>query len=81
MSQNGKEQDIFAVRVSHAAVRFNMASERVDNLKEYFIKQGRSVGHYWNKWFWKVDSFKADLRYFKTLQGNCGGKWKHCSND
>ena len=38
MSQNGKEQDIFAVRVSHAAVRFNMASERVDNLKEYFIK-------------------------------------------
>ena len=38
MSQNGKEQDIFAVRVSHAAVRFNMVSERVDNLKEYFIK-------------------------------------------
>ena len=38
MSQNGKGQDLFAVRVSHAAVRFNMASERVDNLKEYFIK-------------------------------------------
>lgn len=31
------EQDV-AVRVSHATVRFNMASERIDNLKEYFIK-------------------------------------------
>lgn len=38
MSQNGKAQEPSAVRVSHAAVRFNMASERVDNLKEYFIK-------------------------------------------
>lgn len=38
MSQNGKTQEPSAVRVSHAAVRFNMASERVDNLKEYFIK-------------------------------------------
>lgn len=27
-----------AVKVEHASVRFNMASERVDNLKEYFIK-------------------------------------------
>lgn len=33
-----KNQDSVAVRVSHASVRFNMASERVDNLKEYFIK-------------------------------------------
>lgn len=38
MSQNGNEQEFFAVRVNHAAVRFNIASERVDNLKEYFIK-------------------------------------------
>lgn len=38
MSQNGNGKKFFAVRVSHAAVRFNMASERVDNLKEYFIK-------------------------------------------
>lgn len=28
----------YAVKVDHAAVRFNIASERVDNLKEYFIK-------------------------------------------
>lgn len=27
-----------AVRVEHAVVRFNMASERIDNLKEYFVK-------------------------------------------
>ncbi len=32
-----------AVKVEHATVRFNMASERIDNLKEYFVKllQGR----------------------------------------
>ena len=28
----------YAVRVDHAVVRFNMASERIDNLKEYFVK-------------------------------------------
>lgn len=27
-----------AVNVEHAVVRFNMASERIDNLKEYFVK-------------------------------------------
>ncbi len=30
--------DRIAVRVDHAVVRFNMASERIDNLKEYFVK-------------------------------------------
>lgn len=32
-----------AVKVDHATVRFNMATERIDNLKEYFVKllQGR----------------------------------------
>jgi len=28
----------YAVSVEHAVVRFNMASERIDNLKEYFVK-------------------------------------------
>lgn len=28
----------YAIKVDHAAVRFNIASERVDNIKEYFIK-------------------------------------------
>ena len=28
----------FAVTVEHVTVRFNMASEKIDNLKEYFIK-------------------------------------------
>lgn len=32
------ENDIYAVKVDHASVRFNMASERINNLKEYFIK-------------------------------------------
>lgn len=30
--------DDYAVVVSHATVRFNMASEKIDNLKEYFVK-------------------------------------------
>lgn len=30
--------DRCAVSVEHAVVRFNMASERIDNLKEYFVK-------------------------------------------
>lgn len=32
-----KEQD-YAVKVENVTIRFNMASERIDNLKEYFIK-------------------------------------------
>ena len=28
----------YAVRVEHAVVRFNLASEKIDNLKEYFVK-------------------------------------------
>lgn len=31
-------EDRYAVRVEQAVVRFNMASERIDNLKEYFVK-------------------------------------------
>ena len=27
-----------SVKVDHATVRFNMATERIDNLKEYFVK-------------------------------------------
>lgn len=37
MSTNNAEKD-YAVIVDHATVRFNMASERIDNLKEYFVK-------------------------------------------
>ena len=31
-------EERWAVKVDHAVVRFNMASERIDNLKEYFVK-------------------------------------------
>ncbi len=30
--------DDYIIKVEHATVRFNMASERIDNLKEYFVK-------------------------------------------
>ena len=32
-----KNED-YAIIVDHTTVRFNMASERIDNLKEYFVK-------------------------------------------
>lgn len=32
------EEQTDIIRVNHATVRFNMASERIDNLKEYFVK-------------------------------------------
>ena len=35
---NMSDNNEYAVIVDHATVRFNMASERIDNLKEYFIK-------------------------------------------
>ena len=77
----------YIVDVDHLTIRFNMASEKVDNLKEYVIKLikhelmfqeflalkdvnlkvGRSVGTYWNKWFWKIHSFKSMLWDFKTV--------------
>lgn len=31
-------EENIAIKVEHATVRFNMASERIDNLKEYFVK-------------------------------------------
>lgn len=37
-TKNEKVRNDYAVIVEHATVRFNMASERIDNLKEYFIK-------------------------------------------
>ena len=33
-----EEQSEFAVKVSDVSMRFNMASEKIENLKEYFIK-------------------------------------------
>ncbi len=36
--KNWNNNNEYAVIVDHATVRFNMASERIDNLKEYFIK-------------------------------------------
>lgn len=30
--------DDYIIEVENATIRFNMASERIDNLKEYFIK-------------------------------------------
>ena len=31
----------YAIEVKNATVRFNMASEKVDNLKEYMARKGR----------------------------------------
>ena len=31
-------EEKYMIDVDHATVRFNMATERIDNLKEYFVK-------------------------------------------
>lgn len=33
-----EEKNNYVIEVNHATVRFNMASEKIDNLKEYFVK-------------------------------------------
>lgn len=38
---NHADSSQYAICVDHAAVRFNIASEKIDNLKEYFIKLAR----------------------------------------
>ena len=32
------DTNAYAVKAEHVVIRFNMASEKIDNLKEYFIK-------------------------------------------
>ena len=38
MSEEKNVKDEYAVIVDHATIRFNIASEKIDNLKEYFVK-------------------------------------------
>ena len=33
-----KREEDYVIKVTDATVRFNMASEKIDNLKEYFVK-------------------------------------------
>ena len=33
-----KQEEDYVIKVTDATVRFNMASEKIDNLKEYFVK-------------------------------------------
>ncbi|MBR4162700.1 MAG: ABC transporter ATP-binding protein [Solobacterium sp.] len=35
------KNDEYAVIVDHATIRFNIASEKIDNLKEYFVKMAK----------------------------------------
>lgn len=38
MAENVNVNNEYAVIVEHATIRFNIASEKIDNLKEYFVK-------------------------------------------
>ena len=61
----------YAIEIDHVTIRFNMASEKVDNLKEYIIKlikkTRRSMGADWYEWFGKINAFKSDQWDFKTI--------------
>lgn len=54
----GKKQ--IAVRVDHVGVRFNLSSQKVDNLKEYFIKFVKKEILYKEFWALKDISFQLE---------------------
>lgn len=54
----GKKQ--IAVRVDHVGVRFNLSSQKVDNLKEYFIKFVKKEILYKEFWALKDISFELE---------------------
>lgn len=54
----GKKQ--IAVRVEHVGVRFNLSSQKVDNLKEYFIKFVKKEILYKEFWALKDVSFQLE---------------------
>lgn len=54
----GKKQ--IAVRVEHVGVRFNLSSQKVDNLKEYFIKFVKKEILYKEFWALKDISFQLE---------------------
>ena len=63
----------YAVIVDQATVRFNVASERIDNLKEYFVKlvkrelMFKEFLNCRDEWFRKVYLIKINMRDIETI--------------
>lgn len=57
-----KQEEDYVIKVTDATVRFNMASEKIDNLKEYFVKLVKKELLFQEFFALKDDSFKVKLR-------------------
>ena len=58
----------YAIEIDHVTIRFNMASEKVDNLKEYIIKVDKK----------RIDIsrvFGGQRCLFKIKQRSMGADW------
>ena len=74
------------IKVTNAAVRFNMASERIDNLKEYFVKLIKRELMFQEFMALKdinfeVNPIKTDLRHPEAVPGHGRGKGKYRTLD
>ena len=80
-----------AIDVKDVTIRFNLASEKIDNLKEYFVKlikhellfqeflAVRGVGTCGKQWFRQVDAFEGNQWNFETVQRRDCCKWNDFS--
>ncbi len=50
----------YAVEVNHVSMRFNMSKEKVDNIKEYFVRMVKGNMSYSEFWALKDISFKVE---------------------
>ena len=72
------------IKADHVSMRFNLASEKVDNMKEYFIRRlKRKVNTDDEFWALQDVSFQIenDSRSLETHEGESDYKWKHCADD
>ncbi len=52
--------DDIVVKVDHVSMRFNLSSEKVDNMKEYFIKRIKNNMKYDE--FWALSDVTFDVK-------------------
>ena len=61
------------VKVNDVSMMFNLSSEKIDSIKEYFVKAMRHELHFQEFWALKNVSFELekDLEWFTILCGIC----------
>ena len=79
------------IEVEHVSMKFNLASEKYDSLKEYVIKsirrclfsfgKGRFPWFDRAKWKWKEYNVKNNCRSTEADERKCAGLWYDCTID